>query len=109
MDSKSITCNITSRYIYIIYCSSQQKKKYIYCPIRNVSFEEILLQLEIGDHGIPSFSIPFPQQTKKQVIVFQFCLALGIMRRLVFLYIKSACVSIVNHKRETNREREQAA
>ena len=67
MDSKSITCNITSRYLYIIYCSSQQKKKYIYCPIRNVSFEEILLQLEIGDHGIPSFSIPFPQQTKKQV------------------------------------------
>ena len=50
--SESITYNITSRHIYIIYCSFQQKKS-TYCPIRNVSFEEILLQLEIGDHGKP--------------------------------------------------------
>ena len=50
--SESITYNITSRHIYIIYCSFQQKKS-TYCPIRNVSLEEILLQLEIGDHGKP--------------------------------------------------------
>ena len=50
--SESIAYNITSRHIYIIYCSFQQKKS-TYCPIRNVSLEEILLQLEIGDHGKP--------------------------------------------------------
>ena len=64
---------------------------YIYCPIRNVSFEEILLQLEIGDHGIPSLVFHFPQKRKSYSIPILSCIRNNEAAGDLFIYKDCVC------------------